>query len=139
MSIVLGYDESPGARAALAVAIELAQQYATTLVIAYATGPPGGLGEEFRSHEEALEELGRDVLDHAIHTAREAAVDAQVLLVPERPAQALLTAAAQHHARFIVVGTWGESPLRSAMIGSTPHRLLEHATCPVVCVPAGSR
>ena len=39
-------------------------------------------------------------------------------------------------ARFIVVGTWGESPLRGAILGSTPHKLLHVAARPVVVVPA---
>jgi hypothetical protein len=37
----------------------------------------------------------------------------------------------------IVVGTSGESPIRSAMLGSTPHKLLQLSTRPVLCVPAG--
>jgi nucleotide-binding universal stress UspA family protein len=34
-----------------------------------------------------------------------------------------------------VVGTYGESPLRSAILGSTPHKLLHASTRPVLCVP----
>jgi nucleotide-binding universal stress UspA family protein len=56
--------------------------------------------------------------------------------VPERPAAALVDVADQRDARFIVVGTWGESPLRGAMLGSTPHKLLHIADRPVVVVPA---
>ena len=39
-------------------------------------------------------------------------------------------------ARFIVVGTWGESPIRGAILGSTPHKLLHLSHRPVVVVPA---
>jgi nucleotide-binding universal stress UspA family protein len=35
----------------------------------------------------------------------------------------------------IVVGTAGESPLKGAMLGSTPHKLLHLSSRPVLCVP----
>ncbi len=45
MSIVLGYDESPGARRALSMAIDLAARLAEPLVLVYGAEPPGGMGE----------------------------------------------------------------------------------------------
>ena len=56
--------------------------------------------------------------------------------MPERPHEALLKLAAERSARFIVVGGWGESPLRGAILGSTPHKLLHLSEIPVVVVPA---
>jgi nucleotide-binding universal stress UspA family protein len=35
-----------------------------------------------------------------------------------------------------VVGTYGESPLKGAILGSTPHKLLHMSPVPVVVVPA---
>ena len=43
--------------------------------------------------------------------------------------------AIEHDARMIVVGTQGESPLRSAILGSIPHKLLQVAERPVLVVP----
>ncbi|MGH8867912.1 MAG: hypothetical protein ACRDYU_07935 [Actinomycetes bacterium] len=40
-----------------------------------------------------------------------------------------------HADRVIVVGSWGEPPLRSAILGSTPHRLLDLSARSVVVVP----
>ena len=37
---------------------------------------------------------------------------------------------------MIVVGTYGESPLRGAILGSTPHKLLHLTDRPVLAVPA---
>ena len=68
-------------------------------------------------------------------TAKAAGVTTIVELVDEKPAQALLTSADKHDARLIVVGTYGESPLRGAMLGSTPHKLLHWSSRPVLCVP----
>jgi nucleotide-binding universal stress UspA family protein len=36
---------------------------------------------------------------------------------------------------MIVVGTQGESPLRSALLGSIPHKLLQLSDRPVLVVP----
>ena len=41
MTVVLGYDESPGAEAALAAAIEVATKYGEELVLVYGAAPPG--------------------------------------------------------------------------------------------------
>ncbi|CAN5365736.1 hypothetical protein BH09ACT10_BH09ACT10_27000 [soil metagenome] len=136
MSIVLGYDESPGAVRALEAAIEVAAAYGEGLVLVYAYAPPGGVGEEFTSHQAALKEIGSVALAHAVESADEAGVPTTVELVSEKPAQALIAAAKKHNARVIVVGTWGESPLRGAMLGSTPHKLLHLSTVPILCVPA---
>lgn len=136
MSIVLGYDESPGAKEALVVAIDVARRYAEPLVLVYGTAPPGGLGEEFQSHESALREIGGTALGHAVEQATEAGVETIVELVSAKPVDALLEVAEKHDATVIVVGTWGESPLRGAILGATPHKLLHLSRRPVLCVPA---
>jgi nucleotide-binding universal stress UspA family protein len=135
-AIVLGYDASPGARAALACAIDLAREHGDELVIAHGVAPPGGVGEEWKANRDALEDQARDRTKDALAEAQAAGVQAVVELVPERPAAALVDVADQRDARFIVVGTWGESPLRGAMLGSTPHKLLHISDRPVVVVPA---
>lgn len=135
MSIVIGYDESPGARTALEVAIDLAGRYAEPLVLVYGVAPPGGVGEEFRSHQQALEEMGRAATAHAVEAAQAAGVETVVELVQAKPAQALIEVADRHDARMIVVGSWGESPIRGAILGSTSHRLLHLSSRPVLCVP----
>lgn len=135
MTIVLGYDESPGARRALEQAVDIAARMNETLVVVYADAPPSRMGEEFTAHADALAERGRRALADATAAAGAAGVTAQVELVEEKPAQALLDVADAHDARLIVVGTYGESPLRSAILGSTPHKLLHWSTRPVLCVP----
>ena len=135
MTIVLGYDESPGARRALGYAVDLAKLLGDALVIVYGAEPPGRMGDELAEHFKAVAERGRAALDQAVETASAAGVAATVELVDEKPAQALLTSADKHDARLIVVGTYGESPLRGAMLGSTPHKLLHWSSRPVLCVP----
>lgn len=136
MAVVLGYDESPGAEAALTTAIAVASKWGEPLVLVYGAAPPGGLGEEATAHREALREIGRTALSHAVERAHAAGVDTQIELVDAKPTQALMQVADAYDATVIVVGTAGESPLRGAMLGSTPHKLLHLSTRPVLCVPA---
>ncbi|SDN82020.1 Nucleotide-binding universal stress protein, UspA family [Klenkia soli] len=136
MSIVLGYDESPGARRALGLAIDLAGRLDEPLVLVFGAAPPGVVGEEAGSHTQALVELGQTVLAHAVADAEAAGVRTVLELVDEKPVTALLQAAEKHDARVIVVGTYGETPLRGAILGSVPHKLLHLSDRPVLCVPA---
>jgi nucleotide-binding universal stress UspA family protein len=135
VSIVLGYDESPGARRALAMAVDLAARLDEPLVLVYGAEPPGGMGEEFRAHQRAVAEMGRTAVSHAVQEAERAGVRTVVEVLDAKPALALVDAADRHDARVIVVGTSGESPLRGALLGSVPHKLLQISDRPVLCVP----
>ncbi|MGK5113181.1 MULTISPECIES: universal stress protein [unclassified Geodermatophilus] len=136
MSIVLGYDESPGSRPALDMAISLAARFDEPLVLVYGVEPPGGLGEEFQAHQRAVAEMGRTAVQHAVAEADSAGVRTVVEVLSEKPAQAIVEAAGRHDARVIVLGTRGESPLRGAFLGSVSHKLLHVSDRPVLCVPA---
>ena len=50
------------------------------------------------------------------------------------PAEVLVSVADQYDARFIVVGSYGERPLKGAIVGSTPYRLIHLAERPVITV-----
>jgi nucleotide-binding universal stress UspA family protein len=136
VTILLGYDDSPGARRALDVAVDLARPLGERLVIAFATLPPGrSVGAEFRAHLAALEEEGRSLLEPAVAKAEAAGVAAEGHVDAEKPVDLLLDLADEHDARMIVVGTYSESPLRGAVLGSTPHKLLHLSRVPVLAVP----
>jgi nucleotide-binding universal stress UspA family protein len=136
-TIVLGYDASPGAARALDTALDLATHFGDRLVIAFGAAPPGPPTEEETEHHHALEELGGRVTAGALTRAREAGVDAEVQLVPKRASAALTELAEREDARMIVVGTYGESPIKGAILGSTPHKLLHLSDRPVLVVPGG--
>ena len=63
-------------------------------------------------------------------------IEHEVELMPMKPAHALVEAAEQHGARMIVVGSHGEAPLKGAILGSTPYKLLHQTEVPVLVVPA---
>ena len=134
--IVVGYDDSPGSRAALEVAASLAAEHGDDLVIGFGIEPPGMVGDEGKAHRDAIRDSGEKAAKHAVELVRDKGVETRVELVDKRPVDALLALAVQHDARFIVVGTYGESPLKGAILGSTPHKLLHLSEVPVVVVPA---
>jgi nucleotide-binding universal stress UspA family protein len=135
-AIVVGCDAPACATAALDVVLDLARHLGDRVVITYAYEPPvRSVREEWKVHEQALEELGEQVTGPALERARPAGVEADVELVSERPVPALLDVAAKHGARLIAVGTYGESPIRGAILGSVPHKLLQVSNRPVLVVP----
>jgi len=135
VTIVVGYDPSPGSEAAFDAAVDLARRYAEPLVVVYGYAAPGGLGEEARAHEEAIAELGRRAAAPALDKASASGVVAELHLVPQKPAAALVHVAEARGARMIVVGSRGESLLKGALLGSTTYKVLGLATCPVLVVP----
>ena len=100
MTVVLGYDESPGADEALRVAIDVAKRFGEPLRLVYGAAPPGGLGEEFKAHQEALAEIGQQATGHALERAAAGGGrDATVDVVQAKPAEALLQVAEECGAR----------------------------------------
>ena len=131
-TVVVGYHGSKGSHAALDMAVELASRFGDQLVIVFGSGPPGGPGEEHRAHRHAIEERGEQVTGEAVERARQGGVEVELVVSPERPAEALHKLAAERGARFIVVG----SDADGAPAGSVPHELLQIAETPVVVVRA---
>jgi nucleotide-binding universal stress UspA family protein len=135
-NIIVGYDGTDTSQATLREACGLAQELGDRIVIVFGYAPGGYGGGEVPTHREAVEELGEKITTEAEQMATGLGVEATVELLPLRPDHALLKAAEEHDARMIVVGTYGETPLRGVILGSTPHKLLHTADRPVLVVPA---
>jgi nucleotide-binding universal stress UspA family protein len=76
------------------------------------------------------------VLEEARSIARESGVEVELVMRELSSAEALIAVADEHDARMIVVGSYGERPLKSALVGSTPTRLLHLSERPVLVVRA---
>ncbi len=135
-SIVVGYDGSDSSKAALERAKELAKGLGDEVVLVFGYAPPGTWGGEIAEHEEAIEEFGEKVMGEAKRLVETDGVRAAYELVAKRAAAAVLDVADQRDARMIVVGGSGDAPLKGAILGSTPYRLLHQADRPVLVVPA---
>jgi nucleotide-binding universal stress UspA family protein len=75
------------------------------------------------------------VTGQARERAAAAGIEIEVQMVAKRGSEALIDVAASRQARMIVVGSYGETPLKGAIIGSTAYKLLHQAETPVLVVP----
>jgi nucleotide-binding universal stress UspA family protein len=131
--IVVGYDGTEGAQAALAEALRVAGPLGAELVVAFAShlNPGGG---EVSDTADAIHERGEAVLQEALDAARGAGVTARAAIVHGRPYEALAELAEAEGAQLIAVGSYGERPLRALVVGSTPPRLMHVTHVPVLVV-----
>ena len=133
--IVVGYDGSEGSRAAVRHAAQLAPALDAPVVLAFGYSP-SPLGGEVQDLAAATRERGQAVLGHGLDQLRAEGVEGTAELVDDRPAEALARLADAVGARMIIVGSHGEKPLRGAILGSVPHRLLHLSERPVLVVRA---
>jgi nucleotide-binding universal stress UspA family protein len=134
--IVVGYDGSDCSRAALDEGLRTAKALGDEVVVVFGYSPPGLWGGEIVEHEDAIEERGTKVLEEAKHQAEAAGATVELALVAKKPSQAIVETAEERDARMIVVGSYGDPPLKGIILGSTPNKLLHLAERPVLVVPA---
>jgi nucleotide-binding universal stress UspA family protein len=133
--VIVGYDGSDCAKEAVRVAVEVSKAYGDKLIIAFGYELNQVAGE-IQDYAKALRELATKRLEEGAALAGSEGVEVEAVIVERAPAHALADLAAERDARVIVVGTHGESPLRGALLGATPHKLLQLADRPVLVVPA---
>lgn len=135
--IVVGYDDSDGAKAAVGEAVTLARGLGRGIVLVFCSEPPaihaGGAGDQ----RDVIASIGEEMLGHGAALVTAGGVDVALELVDARPVDGLIAAAEAVDAPMIVVGHHGEGPLRGALLGATATKLLHHAERPVLVVPAG--
>lgn len=134
--IVVGYDGSDCGKAALDEALRIAESLDDRVVIVFGYLPPGIWGGEIVEHADAVEEYGQKVMAEARSRVESSSVESDVRMVPNKPSQALVEVADELDARMIVVGSYGDPPLKGMILGSTPNKLLHLADRPVLVVPA---
>lgn len=134
--VIIGYDGSDCAKEALRVGIEVGRAYGDKVIVAfgYELNPVAG---EIHDYHAAIKELATRRLQEATALASGSdGLEIEGVIVERAPAEGLAELAAERDARVIVVGTRGETPIRGALLGSTPHKLLHLAKRPVLVVPA---
>ncbi len=119
-------------------AADCAGELGDKVVVVFGYAPPGLWGGEIAEHEEAIEELGEKVMAQAKAEPLRSGVEIEAQLVPKRAAEALIEAADERDARMIVVGSFGDPPLKGMILGSTPNKLLHLSERPILVVPAQS-
>jgi nucleotide-binding universal stress UspA family protein len=133
--LIVGYDGSDHAKAALRTAVDLCRRLDVGVTVAFGfdANPVGG---EALDYWAALREHGQGLLEDALAEARDAGVEAETVLAEEAPAKALSDLARERDAEMIVLGSAGERPLVGLILGSTPQKLIHLTDVPVLVVRA---
>jgi nucleotide-binding universal stress UspA family protein len=137
-TIVLGYDGSDSANAALRETIVRAKWRDAKVVVVFGFNINLLGGVEKGSIREALEQVGSSALERAVTDLVAADVEVSSRLVEAKPADALIQVAEEVEADTIVVGTVGENPITGALLGSVVLRLVQRSKVPLLVVPAES-
>ena len=87
--------------------------------------------------EERIAEIGEEAV---AQIKSELAVDypglsVEVVMVPQRPADALIAVADARSAAVIAIGHGGQGPLRAALLGNVTYEIVHRSTIPVLVVP----
>jgi nucleotide-binding universal stress UspA family protein len=150
-TVVAGVDGSPGARKALAWAVDEARLRGCSLRVVHAWMVPliDAMPEPWAigsppigpSDDEVYEHLvagAKGVLDEALDEANRWAPELEIEgeLVEARAAGALIAAAGD--AELLVVGSRGRGGFGGLLLGSVSAQCVHHASCPVVVVPRDS-
>ncbi len=133
--IVLGYDGSPGAQAALPHAVEFAKAFGVTLVVAFAYGanPVGGVTGDV---QRVTADLGTQFLEEAVAAAKQvdASVPVRTELIDGRAVEGLIALAENLGARVLVVGGNGRGAIVGTLLGSVGYRVVSETDVPVLIV-----
>jgi nucleotide-binding universal stress UspA family protein len=138
-TIVVGYDGSDSARAALLFAAAQARPAGSVFIVHAYDLPPDFLG--WPNYDQLLSERQK----RAQATLEELPLDSSELAGPEYhvellggpPAEAIADVVRARHADEIVVGARGLGRVR-ALLGSVSHELLHIADRPVVVIPTAA-
>ena len=134
--VVVGVDESERSASAATTACRVAAAldcavhavfvtHVPTSMLAVLAGVPSAASDYVDARREAVWERVGPALD-------ECGVEVKRVDLEGYPPDTLVAYAAEVGARMIVVGSRGRGDLASLILGSTSHRVLNHASCDVL-------
>jgi len=135
--ILIGYDDSPGAKRALEVACEMAKALDAELwalaVLEHLPKYAASVGEIEEAQAQGQAYL-RELLSGAQEYALGREVALQVDQVSGQPAQAIVKYADDQRFNLIVLGHSGHSGIWGTFLGTTADKTMRHARCSVMVV-----
>lgn len=142
--ILVAYDDSPGARRALDLALELGSRDTSTAltVVAVESPPPrfGGTIDEYQEERAFDDQRCDQWLQAAQAIAAGRGIDVDTERRVGHPAQELVQSAEVAGADLIVLGHSGHSAVWGRFLGTTAEKVSRHAHCSVlIAAPAEGR
>ncbi|MHB1413966.1 MAG: universal stress protein [Chloroflexota bacterium] len=138
--IVVGIDSTESSLAAGRLAIDLAHEHRSKLVLVYVLNEElahdlsRALGRSEAEMRHDLEANGRRYLDEVTRLATARGVRAEQIICRGRPHAELLAEAHHHQATLLVVGRASAPPVRVHVRGRVLQRILDSADIPVLVV-----
>jgi len=136
-SILVAYDGSKFSEAALSQAIDMAKVCRSALYVMHVTD----LNVEYMAMtpglEEELEKAARRLLKKAENKVKKAGLACEAIMgYDDQPHRPIVAEAKKRKVGLIVLGTHGRTGLAKVLLGSVSERVIGHAPCTVMVVPA---
>ncbi len=150
--ILIPLDESPLSEQALPVAIEMAKQFKSELILLQAVPPVtmtitdlGGSGmenptmttlaiENARALEANNVKAATVYIERKVQEARSAGIKVSPSVFNDTPAKAILDVCKNEGVDLIIITTHGRSGLGRAIVGSVADHVIRHAGIPVMVI-----
>lgn len=138
-TIIVPIDGSPSSLEALSFAIEHAKFFQDKIILLNVQPKYVGLQNESTVGDLEVKKLqetkGYDVLEHAIHLLNQEQVTFEAKVRIGIATIEITSEAKEQNARMIILGSKGNGPVVSAVLGSVTYGVLHLASCPVTIVP----
>lgn len=136
-SILVAYDGSNFSEAALAQAIDMAKACQSKLYVMHVVD----LNVEYMAItpglEAQLEQEARKILNQAEEKVKKAGLVCEAIMgYDDQPYRPIVEEAKKRKVSLVVVGTHGRTGLAKVLMGSVSQRIIGHAPCTVMVVPA---
>ena len=136
--ILVPTDASESAQRALMMAIELAKEFGSHILLLHVVFTPEALGYTLSSGisvpQEELNIYGREALTAAIAGIDTGNVFIEMKQLPGHPGMVILEEIESGHIDLVVMGNRGYGAIAGTLLGSVSQRVLSKAKCPVMIV-----
>lgn len=132
--IIAAIDGSEHSYHALQYAKELAECFGADLYLVHVFPHTSDLlgYDEYEKLVARRENAGQEILQDARQKLGETSITVHEELLEGPEAEAILAVAETRQVDLIVMGTRGLSTLQGLLLGSVSHKVMRHATCPVM-------
>ena len=137
-TILVPTDASEAANRALEVALKLAKELGSRIVLLHVVFTPEAMGYTLSSGaavpQEDISIFGKEALAAATNGIDTGNVPIEKKQIPGHPGLAIIEEIKSRNIDLVVMGNRGYGPIAGAMMGSVSQRVLTQAGCPVMII-----